>query len=289
MSSEAISKVAPNKPEADLATFIGELREGLPHALLLGQSGKQRAQRCVNAGDEYLNVQFGWAPLIRDVKSFARAVSNSERVISDFERGAGKLIRRRYSWPTELTIEGPEVVNPFATPVPTVEPRHYEDGALGRLERTTTTRVERWFSGAFLYAVPPRGTPQGYAARANKLLGTNLDPSMLWNLAPWSWALDWAGNVGTLAENASLFSSDTLVMPWCYLMEKKTVSVEYSFRSYSSKPFKSYSGALHLTQKFTTEMKSRIKGTPYGFHVDWPDFSDDQLAILAALGISRWG
>lgn len=287
LASEAISKVAPNKPEADLATFLGELREGLPRGILLHQNGKERARACYNAGDEYLNVEFGWKPLLRDVRSFASAVSDSERILSQYEAGAGKLIRRRYSFPTKLDISEQELVNPYAVPVPTVEPRHYEDGALGELTKITSTKVERWFSAAFLYSVPPRGTPQGYAARANKLLGTNLDPAMLWNLAPWSWALDWVGNLGTIAENLSLFSSDSLVMPWCYMMERKTVSVEYFFRSYSSKPYKSYSGQLHLRQKFTTVMKSRIKGTPYGFDVDWPDLSGRQLAILAALGISR--
>lgn len=287
LSAEAISKVAPNKPKTDLATFVGELREGLPRAVLLGRDGKERTRRCLNAGDEYLNVEFGWKPLVRDVRSFARAVSESEKTLSGYEAGAGKLIRRRYSFPTELSVEGPVLVNPYAVPVPTIEPRHYDDGALGKLEKITTTKVERWFSGAFLYAVPPRGTPQGYAARANKVLGTNLDPAMLWNLAPWSWALDWAGNFGTIAENLSLFSSDCLVMPWCYMMERKTETVEYSFVSYSNKPYKSYSGTLHLWQRFTTVMKSRIKGTPYGFDVIWPDFTSRQLAILGALGISR--
>lgn len=289
MSSEAISKVAPNKPAADLATFFGELREGLPHALLLGRTGRSRAQRCVNAGDEYLNVEFGWKPLVRDVQSFARAVQNSDRILTQYEAGSGKLLRRRYTFPTELSVEGPTVVQSLALPQPAIEPRLYGDNPLGYVELTTTTRVERWFSAAFTYAVPPRGTPQGYASRANRLLGTNLDPAMLWNLAPWSWALDWAGNTGTLAENLSLFNSDTLVMPWSYLMERKSIKETYRWRSYSDQVYRSHPGSHWFEQSFETVMKSRIKGTPFGFDVDWPDFSDSQLAILASLGISRGG
>jgi len=287
LATDAISKIAPNKPEASLSSFLGELREGLPHAIGLGRSGRQRAKRGLNAGDEYLNIEFGWKPLVRDVQSFAKAVQNSERILAQFERGAGKLIRRGYEFPSELEVEGPIVVNPNTTMVPTLNGFHYGSIGTGVLERETRTLTERWFSASFMYALPPGGTPQNYSAKANKLLGTNLSPEMLWNLTPWSWALDWAGNAGTLASNLTLFNSDCLVMPWNYIMEKKTTSVEFTWRSHGADVYRSFPGRIQARQKFTTEMKYRQQGTPYGFKIDWPDFTASQLAILASLGISR--
>jgi len=288
MCAQAIGQIAPNKPKADLATFIGELHEGLPRAYLLRRNGRSRALKGLNAGDEYLNIEFGWKPLIRDVQSFARSVRNSEEILRDFENGAGKLIRRRFDFPTELEISD-EVLSSLAYPVPNLEPRQYGENPLGQLSKTTTTRVERWLTAAFMYGLPPRGTPQNYAAKANHLLGTNLDPAMLWNLAPWSWALDWAGNVGSIAENLSLFNSDALVMPWCYFMERKTTKVLYSWRSHSDRVYRTYPGNHLMWQSFETVMKSRIQGSPFGFGIDWPEFTANQLAILGSLGIARRG
>lgn len=287
LASEAISKIAPNKPEAALSSFVGELREGIPHATLFGSTGRERTRRARNAGDEYLNVEFGWKPLVRDVQKFAHSVINAERIIADYEKGSGKLIRRGYRWPTEVEVQDEEIIASQWSPQPTMDPRLYGLTSKGDLKRTVTVYTERWFRAAFLYAVPPRGTPQGYASRANKLLGTNLSPEMLWNLAPWSWAADWAGNMGTLASNLTLFNTDCLVMPWSYIMEHTTVKVRYSLDLPGGDVYKTHPGPHFFTQEFTTELKYRKAGTPYGFEIDWPEFSAKQLAILGALGISR--
>lgn len=289
LATEAISKIAPNKPEASLSSFLGELREGLPRAVLLGKTGRARTGRVRNAGDEYLNVEFGWKPLVRDVQSFATSVRNSEEILKKFEDGAGKLSRRTHTFPTELVVGDEIVINPITTLMPPVHGLHYGPEPGGALTKQTTSRTERWFAASFMYAIPPRGTPQNYSAKANKLLGTNLSPEMLWNIAPWSWAADWAGNAGTIATNLSLFNSDCLVMPWNYIMERKTIVDTYTWRSFSDKCYRNYPGRHSASQELTTVMKYRQSGTPYGFHVDWPDFTAAQLAILASLGMSRAG
>lgn len=288
-ASEAISQIAPNKPAFSLASFLGELREGLPSAALIGRTGRERASRTLGAGDEYLNVEFGWKPLLSDIRKFSHAVKNADRILDEFENGAGKLVRRNHKFPTKLEITDPRVVHPNITMVPTINGFHYGSVGTGVLTEQITTRHELWFTAAFMYGIPPRGTPQGYSARANKLLGTNLSPQMLWELAPWSWALDWAGNVGTLAENLTLFNSDCLVMPWNYIMEQKTTEVLYEWRSHGADVYRQYPGRHHSSQKFTTVMKYRQHGTPFGFNIDWPEFSARQLAILASLGISKAG
>jgi type IV secretory pathway TrbF-like protein len=103
-------------------------------------------------------------------------------------------------------------------------------------------------------------------------------------LAPWSWAADWVGDAGTLMKNVSLLNRDNLVMPYAYLMETKTVEVNYQL---SGIRYKAYPGEQIFRQSFITEVKSRIQASPYGFDVDWPDLSGRQLGILGALGISK--
>jgi len=42
-----------------------------------------------------------------------------------------------------------------------------------------------------------------------------------------------------------------------------------------------------LTQTLTTEVKKRIKASPYGFGFLYDDLTDRQKAIIAALAITR--
>jgi hypothetical protein len=273
----------PTKSSFDGATFVGELREGLPSIIPFGRTGKQRTSRSRNAGDEYLNVEFGWKPLLRDYHSFRKAVENSERILDEYERNSGKLLRRRYSFPDSLEISvehGTGLAYPVIDQTNLWEPGGY----LGNLTITTTKRVKRWFSCAFTYWFPKRGDSLRKAAEFRKLYGAAIDPDMLWNLAPWSWAADWASDAGILAKNVSLMDRDNLLMPWAYLMEEISIEKEYLLTGLR---YKSHPGEQTLRQSFETISKSRIKASPFGFDLDWPEFSDRQIAIAGALGISR--
>ena len=283
LGREAIARTIPTKSSFDGATFIGELREGLPSIIPFGQSGRSRALASKNAGDEYLNVEFGWKPLLRDFHSFRNAVENAESILDEYEKGSGKLHRVKYTFPTtfDQTVEtGEGLAVPLISQTNLWEPGGY----LGTLRITTTTRVRRWFSGAFTYWFPKRGDSLRKTAELKKLYGLEISPDMLWNVAPWSWAADWAGDAGILAENITNMGRDNLLMPWAYLMEEKSVKKEYQL---SGLRYRAFPGEQILRQSFETIAKSRIQASPYGFDLDWPDFSPRQVAIAGALGISR--
>lgn len=283
LGTTAIARCAPTKPEADIATFIGELREGIPSAVLLHQNGKSRARQARNAGDEYLNVEFGWKPLIRDVQSFAKAVRDSDKILRDYHEGSGKLIKRRYSWPDELTVDVEDWGLNY--PMPLLPTALYGTNGRGRLTRTVSRKVETWFTGSFMYFCPPPETPDRWLSDANRLLGVKPTPETLWNIAPWSWAADWVGNTGDIASNLSYLQSDALAIHHAYIMERVTVTHEYTLQG--DQIWKTYPGHHRLTQRFTTVNKRRIRATPYGFGLNWDEFNSKQLGILAALGISR--
>lgn len=277
----AISRVLPTNPMFNLAAFLGELREGLPRFGLA--TWKDRASRARGAGSDYLNYQFGWLPLISDIRSFAHMVKNANRVLDQYEKDSGKPIRRRYDWDAEWT--------PYSWEGTGYDPANlWESGLIDRSKhigrRRIDGRIERrkYLEAVFTYYLPPRGTIERDLAMANKLLGWRITPEVLWELTPWSWAADWVTNIGDIAKNVSAFMSDGLVMPYAYVMEEVSLSVTYQLDKVA---FKSYPGMTTLRQTFKESVKTRRRATPFGFGFDWSGLTPRQGAILAALGISR--
>lgn len=298
--TKAISLCKPTNSIADLSTALGELmREGLPS--LLGANLWETKLRDIRAsGNEYLNVTFGWLPLVADIRKTAYAVRESDKILSQYERDAGRLVRRTFEFPPEKSIGNVEILYPGGASLG--DPYHPEfhtlgqyspyttalTTGLGKLTRTRTTEIRRWFSGAFRYYLPTGYDSRSKMARAallaDKLYGVSVDPETLWNLTPWSWALDWVGNIGDVISNTSDFLTDGLVMPYGYMMEHSIVKDTYTRHDL---PFKRY-GKTTLSLHKITEVKKRRPATPFGFGLTYDGLSTKQKAILAAIGLTRF-
>jgi len=293
--AKAIGKVAPTNPHSNLSTFLGEfLNDGLP--ALVGLSTLQKRTETVRqAGGEYLNVQFGWKPLIADVKKFATVAARSAEMVRQFQRDSGRLVRRSYSFPT--IASGSDPVNNrvpsqtlFGLP-PYQWPGAFEPGSevYPPVLQSSAKAEDYWFKGAFTYYLETDKTVLGKLERfeqlSNNLLGTRLTPDTLWELAPWSWLLDWLGTFGDFLHASSLLSGDSLVMKYGYLM-RKTVE----FNQYSIPSGVTFAGNLKtgpISSVFLRETKERVKATPYGFGLSVSNFSAQQWAILGALGLTK--
>lgn len=279
LGRRAISLVAPTQSEFDAAQALGEvISEGLPGMIGLASRKRDIAGR---SADEYLNYTFGVKPLMNDIRSAVNAYRNSERIWNDYVRRSGKRTQRDYNFSVEHATSVSKDVGPvqcivaaYVTGVPTLVP----------LTKTTTTTVKRWFSGDFRYYVPQASPFERNASRWEKLYGVIPDIDTLWELTPWSWAADWVSDIGVFASNVSLFSKDSLAMENAFMMEHQTITHEYHLQGVT---FRSIPGYHDFVQTLKTECKYRIPATPYGFYADWPDFTNQQLAILGALGISR--
>ncbi len=282
LGTEAIAKAAPGTAPNNLTNTLIELkREGLPS--IIGSTFKSRSSIAKKAGDEYLNVQFGWKPLVNDVMSLAKTVTNADDILLQLERDAGRRVRRRVTlhegWET-ISSEDIGMSNPNMS--------GYSGYALQELYPPSNLRLtvrqyrKVWFSGSFTYYLPPdyysRDVIKKCAAETRLLTGLELTPTVLWNAAPWSWAADWFSNAGDVISNTQRFLSEGLVMHHGYIMEHTVHEYTYSAAS----------GTLP-DLKLITETKGRMKANPFGFDVDWPDLSDFQLSIIAALGFSRRG
>lgn len=283
----AIARTIPTNPVANAAQFLGELREGLP-AVPGSRSFKRRDVS--SPGDEYLNLEFGLKPFMSDLQKFAEAARTSDEVIKQLKRDSGRLIRRRYDFPVEETVSEPVVESTQWYGAPGLRlaaPNAYSQYP-GKLTRIRTETYRYWFSGAYTYlyidgdrAVDKMGAA---AQRFAKLWGLRISPELLWELTPWSWAADWVGNTGEVIHNLSAFSNDNLVLRWGYIMCHYTCRDTYLAEGVSLKG----NASGPLSQTFVTDVKKRLKATPYGFGLDPDvDFSARQWAILGALGISR--
>jgi hypothetical protein len=283
----AIARCKPTKSAADLGVALGELaKDGLPH-LIGSQFWRDRTRAAKKAGSEYLNVQFGWRPLVHDVKSFVSAVSKSQKLLQQWERDAGRVVRRRYQFPIERSRTEESGLQGITWLNPTCQNYLYIPATQGTYSIIRETYKRTWFSGAFTYYLPT-----GYQSRkeidrltlfANEILGLELSPELLWNVAPWSWAADWFSNTGDVVSNISDAASVGLVMRWGYIMEHSISKVTYMpettcLRDKSAK-------ASPLT--YVTETKVRKGASPFGFGLNWDGLSPFQLSIAAALGISR--
>lgn len=160
---------------------------------------------------------------------------------------------------------------------------------VGEVNKVTT---KSWFSGGFRYYFYDYGSGLEYFTEiereANTLLGTRLDPETLWNLSPWTWMTDWFLNGGDVMSNLSSILSDHVVMQYGYIMQTKKVERELSLPGVygnQNSGWTKMTGPYKITQ--TRTRKARVKASPFGFGLNPSDFSEDQWAILAALGISR--
>jgi hypothetical protein len=261
----------PTNPTFDLSVTIGELRmEGIPN--VPGASVMEQTRLAKKAGGEYLNVEFGWLPLVRSIRDFAYVVDHTDKLVRSYQENSNKVIKAYYDWPT---IEQSRADSCSFSMTPAVG--FFSGG--GRHQRILQ---RKWFEAEYIYHLPTGGSTNDkfrrYGAYARKLYGVRLTPEVLWNLSPWSWAADWFSNVGDVMTNISNIGSDGLVLRNGYMM------------CHTAKVTIDHGTAFGVTQTSvrTQEWKQRRGATPYGFGISYDSLSNRQKAIIAALGLSRW-
>lgn len=273
LGTTAIARTEPTAPAFDLATSLGELmREGIPVAP--GFDTMVATKRAKAAGGDYLNVEFGWLPLVRSINDFASVVDRSDEILRSYQEQANIPIKRSYEWPT--VSESKFLQTDFSTE--NTDRGRYKGG--GRFQ---TVSQKRWAEFSYIYYLPT-GTTRNDAMRrfgsyARKLYGIDISPEVLWNLAPWSWAVDWFSNTGDVLHNVSAMGTDGMVLRYGHVMEH-TVRVTTDTGVHPS--------AGGMTHVQTEEWKTRRSSTPFGFGVSFSGLSPKQIAIISALGISRW-
>jgi hypothetical protein len=275
LGSTLLSQQDPTEPVFSAATALGELRaDGLP-SLPGISTWRSRTLSAKNAGGEYLNVEFGWKPLISDLRKFAFAVDNADKIIGDYRKRANTK-HHFQGGDASAVILDTKVFNGAVS--------HWTGQGLLSYSSTpataySVTSKREWVEGVYKYYLPMGNDRlskmRRYASYARKLYGIELTPEVLWNLAPWSWAADWFGNVGDVMHNVSAFGRDSFALQYCYVMSEKTYVREV----------KSQYGSF----KIVGSRKQRLPASPFGFGFALSSLTKRQSAILVALGMSHDG
>lgn len=296
----AIALVAPTNPTANLSSTVAEsFREGIP-SLPGIQSWKKRTEGLRAVGSEYLNYIFGWKPLHDEVKNVVNTARHHRDILQNYHHGEGRNVHRRFDFEPEVQQWAEEIspANPITGVLSTSWVPAGEPAAQRQI--TVVTERKRWFEGCFTYGGPSKvdsfDAALGFGSDADKLYGVALSPDVLWNLTPWSWAVDWFTNAGDLIHNITNFANAGLVMRYGYMMEE-TIST-YSTH-WSDGPFYALVNSDNVAKGAKTiragagsrgritVTKARAPANPFGFGVGWEGLSPTQLAITAAIGITR--
>jgi len=280
--SVLVGRAIPTNPIVDGSVGLAELfREGIP-SIIGSTLLRDRVGFLRGLGSEYLNLEFGWKPLVSDVKNAAKAIVESERIIDQLVRDSGKFVHRKRHF---LPIHETSVYTSSSAGYPV-------NTAVANWWNTPWARVTEkysrytWFSGVFTFEYDPGNLSEisRIATQARLLYGLQLTPEVLWNLAPWSWLVDWFANVGPLLHNVSAFQNDQLVMRYGYVMDRHKRSIS-QLTDVIGKNGNNLPASYR--DDYQLDWKRRAKATPYGFGIASSSFTIRQWAILAALGITR--
>jgi hypothetical protein len=289
--AKAWNKFKPTRPKAGLGQFIGEIHE-VPRMLSTTARAFHNTWRAMGGNrtnfgpkavaDNWLNTQFGWLPFLSDLRRLYKTTKNLRQSLEQIRRDNGRWVRRRGS----VTVDG-DSVNCGAgvegsPPQPAISTVFYQPSPRGQTNGIRTVSRNVWFSGAFRYWIPDIPGSWRWNLKAyNMLYDFMPSPSLVWELTPWSWLIDWCADIGDVLSNIS--TNDNLCARYAYLMQTYTIRAEISGSSYYNSASSSGTWFAELVSK------TRVPASPFGFGLTLGDFTPRQLSILAALGVSkRW-
>lgn len=294
--TKAIKESIPTKSDAHVTQLLAELKQDLPRGLIASTFAHKRFNPR-GVGDDYLNYVFGIAPTISDIQDICKVIVSFDDRLNQYLRDNGQFVRRRFDFPvkrvsrsitrdervalsgTEALVSNSAWASNFA---------HEREDILGTAELTEERSERYYFTGAFQYylasAITPGGAIEQGAQIARKLLGIDgLTVDLAYQLTPFTWLLDWFANVGDLISNGEAFNRDNLVIRYGYLMRETRIKRLYTHTG--AKFITGPTGPVRMTEEFT--QKKRVKATPFGFGLNADAFTEQQWAILIALGMTR--
>lgn len=304
LDGAAWDKTKPKIEQGGLFVALAEIRD-VPHMLKKSAEGFHDAWSLLSkksswrqapkiASDHFLNHNFGWVPFLKDVKDTINNVINANDRIGRLTNENGKWIRRR-----AILVNQRDVVTvnkgagwsiwPSDDDFLNIASGHYQQPSW-EIQEEKWTHAES--VGSFRYYLPEfdKGSDNYFGAlntvkRQIDLHGARVNPSNIYKAIPWTWLVDWVSGAGRNIQIAQDQTLDNMAARYLYLTHHQVSTL--TLRNVI--PFNAASGGTKVFE-FTqvTDVKQRREAeSPYGFSLPWDGLTPKQLAILAALGISR--
>lgn len=301
--AEAWNKYKPKLEAVNLPLILYELKD-LPGQLKETSKGFHDVYRALGGrpgnlmaptgvASQFLNYQFGWVPFLKDMLDVYNLQHTLKKQMHQNRRDNNKVVRRRGTIYTKNNLVshygptyGPEVY-------PGLPGGMYRDvwyPANGRYQiGSSYYTLREWdkvsFSGAFKYNIPQLiRDDDAYHSTMSALraLGVRVNPSLIWKAMPWSWLVDWFSNLGDIVDNFQSVVMDDMCATYAYIMRHLTRRITHTAFVHL------YDGQdVQCSWNLELDSKRREKANPFGFGLSWGDLSTRQLAILAALGMTR--
>jgi hypothetical protein len=283
--SEAYEKFKPKIKGANMAQMIAELKRA-PSRIGTQFSNARSAQEKYRAlGKEYLNADFGWKPLLQDVRSTVKTLLNAVNTINTLARDNGNLLHRKgfvarvSDSDSGVNTSGPAIRAP--SPYVTAE-RDFT--TTWSMSLTGTIR----FAGAFTYYIPTLDDPDKLNQDVvSRLFDLNITPTLLYEIMPWSWMIDWFYRLGPSISNFEDQLTSNLVARYGYVMGHYRKVTKYNFTGEYLGPWQDDWRRMNCGFTDTEELKDRYVCNPFGYGRTMDSLSATQKATLAALGMSK--
>lgn len=292
---------APDRQVGSLAVTILELLRGDIPSLLKNfqkmMAGMQSIRKTL--GSDYLNIAFGWTPLIQEYANIIKVGMTLERAIYY------ESYRRKRAWEgpslrqsdliTNVSLNSSSLVYGQST-LPEQGDFVPPSGGYGAVYSATSVRVVhedyRFTSKYTGLAKAPRRAESfsEIALEVITRMGLVDDPTLLWELTPWSWLVDWFSTMGSSIANASIYSPSKgkYDVDYAYLTTKYSDSTTGSLlRLNSGLAAQSKISVLQPTSFVGSVTKWRDRATPFGFGTQLGSITASQFAILVALGFAK--
>jgi len=277
LATTVLSRTNPSRPVVSIPNFLYELKD-LPSMIRdigsakLNPRTKERVLTPKGASNHYLAAQFGWVPLINDLRKLMQFQTSVDKKVKELKQlydkgGISRTYQIHDGRANVVSSSTFAVDQPLAFYIP-----------LTSKQAIMTQRV-MWGSVRWELLFGPKHVSNAELQKmARKLVfGLNLSPAALWQAMPWSWLIDWFTNTGDLIGS---FSNAVPVVPSnvCIMTTTNTI-IQYD----RADAIKWVQGGVGL---ITYTTKERRIVTP-ALSASIPILSGYQLSILGALAIQR--
>jgi hypothetical protein len=296
MANQYFASTAPDRNDASLlVTAIELLRGDVPSVLKNFRKMMSGAKSARNTlGSDYLNIQFGWTPLIQEYTNVLRVGLTLDRAVY------AETYRRKRNWDGPFHdghITSNVILNSSGTPWGTAgSSRGSIWGGAGfgvtfTVDGTWRESEDYHWSSRYTGLAKPSLKANSQSDQATdvfKRLGLVDDPRLLWDLTPYSWLADWFTTIGDSITNANAYAplNGKYSVDFAYLHTQRTLNARAVLCGLAI-PTSNVWNVTNGACSYLGTGRWRSRATPFGFGTQLASLNASQYGILVALGLAR--
>lgn len=256
-----LAKVNPGRHQVETLENLVDFKD-LPKLLKL--SGDTILKRGAGA---YLTWEFGWKPLISDVKKILDFTGRVNKKVAELHKlyESGGVHRRR-------NVSSDSASSTSNRTLETINAK-----SVTTKLQIDTTRT-RWATTRFVPTSLPPKDDSDYRRKAIQIIfGLDVSPATVWEALPWSWLVDWFSNVGDYLVQYNNVCPVRATSPCLMTMTRS------KYTETRTDSFNEVSGGQRLLV-YETKVRSIVAPT---LEASIPFLTGRQLSILGALFILK--